>query len=222
MPKKRDLGRFVRWPKYIRIQRQRKVLKQRLKTPPAINQFNTTLDKNQAIETMKLFNKYRPESAKAKAERLRKLGAAEAASAGAGVSGPSGPVVHFGLNHVTKMVEEKRAKLVLVASDVDPIELVIWLPALCRKMGVPFAIIKNRSRLGSLVHQKNATCVALEKVNAEDNGALDRLSALYMEMFNNNPVTSWGERTLGMKTTVRVQKREARRLAELRARAAVM
>ena len=56
---KRDLGRFVRWPRYIRIQRQRKVLKQRLKTPPAINQFSVTLDKNQATEAMKLFNKYR-------------------------------------------------------------------------------------------------------------------------------------------------------------------
>merc|ERR1719390_351248 len=87
MPK-RDLGRFVRWPKYIRIQRQRKVLK----------------------------------------ERLSALGAKEAAAAGAGVSGTRGPVVHYGLNHVTTMVEQQRAKLVLIASDVDPIELVLWLP----------------------------------------------------------------------------------------------
>lgn len=221
MPK-RDLGRFVRWPKYIRIQRQRKVLKERLKTPPAINQFSVTLDKNQATEAMKLFNKYRPESSKDKKERLRALGAKEAAAAGAGVSGTRGPVVHYGLNHVTTMVEQQRAKLVLIASDVDPIELVLWLPALCRRMGVPFAIIKNRSRLGALVHQKNATCVCLEKVNAEDNKAMDTLSALFMEMYNNNPVTSWGERTLGMKTTIRVAKREARRKAEAAARAAVM
>ena len=131
-------------------------------------------------------------------------------------------LVHFGLNHVTTMIEQQRAKLVLIASDVDPIELVLWLPALCRRMGVPFAIIKNRSRLGALVHQKNATCVCLEKVNAEDNKALDTLSALFMEMYNNNPVTTWGERTLGMKTTIRVAKREARRKAEAAARAAVM
>ena len=72
------------------------------------------------------------------------------------------------------------------------------------------------------MHQKNATCVCLEKVNAEDNKALDTLSALFMEMYNNNPVTSWGERVLGMKTTIRVAKREARRKAEMAARAAVM
>jgi len=67
------------------------------------------------------------------------------------------------------MVESKRAKLVCIASDVDPIELVLWLPALCRRMGVPFCIVKNRSRLGALVNQKKATCVCIEKVNQEDN-----------------------------------------------------
>ncbi|ETO16333.1 60S ribosomal protein L7A (RPL7aB) [Reticulomyxa filosa] len=40
MPKTRALGRLMRWPKYIQLQRQRKVLLQRLKVPPALNLFN--------------------------------------------------------------------------------------------------------------------------------------------------------------------------------------
>ena len=40
------------------------------------------------------------------------------------------------------------------ANDVDPIELVVFLPALCRKMGIPYAIIKGKARLGTLVHKK--------------------------------------------------------------------
>lgn len=36
---KRDLTRFVKWPKYIRIQRQKRILLQRLKMPPALAQF---------------------------------------------------------------------------------------------------------------------------------------------------------------------------------------
>ena len=52
---KRDVSRYVRWPKYVRLQRQRKILMQRLKIPPAINQFKTTLDKNAAAELFKLF-----------------------------------------------------------------------------------------------------------------------------------------------------------------------
>jgi len=41
----RDLSRFVKWPKYIRLQRQKVVLQTRLKIPPAINQFYSTLDR---------------------------------------------------------------------------------------------------------------------------------------------------------------------------------
>jgi len=48
---KRDLGRYVRWPKYVRIQRQRAILKKRLKVPPSINQFTKTLDKNTGNKT---------------------------------------------------------------------------------------------------------------------------------------------------------------------------
>ena len=43
---KRDLTRFVKWPKYVRIQRQKAILMQRLKVPPTINQFSHTVDKN--------------------------------------------------------------------------------------------------------------------------------------------------------------------------------
>ena len=43
---KRDMSRFVRWPKYVRLQRQHAVLYQRLKVPPPINQFRFALDRN--------------------------------------------------------------------------------------------------------------------------------------------------------------------------------
>jgi large subunit ribosomal protein L7Ae len=46
LPPKKDLTRFVKWPHVVRIQRQRRILKQRLKVPPAVNQFTKTLDKN--------------------------------------------------------------------------------------------------------------------------------------------------------------------------------
>ena len=42
---KRDLSHFVRWPKYIRLQRQKAVLQTRLKIPPPIHQFSQKLDK---------------------------------------------------------------------------------------------------------------------------------------------------------------------------------
>lgn len=38
----------------------------------------------------------------------------------------------------------------VIAHDVDPIELVVWLPALCRKMEIPYCIVKGKARLGAV------------------------------------------------------------------------
>ena len=62
--------------------------------------------------------------------------------------------VKYGLNHTVALIEAKKAALVVIAHDVDPIELVVYLPALCRKMGVPYVIVKGKARLGTVVHKK--------------------------------------------------------------------
>src|SRR5690554_6481222 len=66
----KDLSRYVKWPEYVRLQRQRRILNQRLKVPPALNQFTQVLDKNTATQLFKLVNKYRPETRIEKKERL--------------------------------------------------------------------------------------------------------------------------------------------------------
>ena len=40
----RNLSRMVKWPEYIRLQRQKKILNLRLKVPPAISQFQHVLE----------------------------------------------------------------------------------------------------------------------------------------------------------------------------------
>ena len=76
---KSDLTRFVKWPEYVRLQRQKVILHQRLKVPPAIAQFSHTLDKNTATQLFKLLNKYRPESTQEKKARIQAVAAAAAA-----------------------------------------------------------------------------------------------------------------------------------------------
>ncbi len=66
----KGLTRSHRWPEYIRLQRQKKILNMRLKVPPAIAQFSHTLDRNTAAQALKLLNKYRPETKAQKKERL--------------------------------------------------------------------------------------------------------------------------------------------------------
>lgn len=220
-PNGRDLSRYVKWPRYVRLQRQRKILYQRLKVPPAINQFTKTLDKNQAAETFRLFSKYTPESKDAKKERVEKIAAAKASGETPASSAP-GPVIKFGLKHVTQLIEDKKAKIVLIGHDVDPIELVVWLPALCRKMDVPFAIVKGKARLGTLTNQKKCSVVALTKVNKEDEGALKKLQDNFKTQFNGTVERKWGGGQMGRKTVAKLAIRAAQLEAEKAKKQAAM
>jgi large subunit ribosomal protein L7Ae len=182
-----------------------------LSIPPAINQFSFACEKSQAVDVFKLLKKYAPESKTEKAER--RAGAAEA---GGEVAAP-GIVLKYGLKHVTSLIEDKKAKLVVIASDVDPIELVVWMPALCRKMGVPYCIVKNSSRLGTLVHQKRATAVALTGVNKEDASTLQTLCDSFASSFTEakQKWTRANKPIMGLKTQTRLEKRQQALEAEM-------
>eukprot|EP00887_Chlorella_sp_A99_P007326 scaffold2.g7326.t1 len=206
LPPKRDMHRFVRWPKYVRIQRQRRVLNQRLKVPPALNRFQRTLDKNTAAALFGLLLKYRPEDKAAKKQRLLKE--AEARAAGQEVEKKRPVVVKYGINHITQLVEAGKAQLVAIAHDVDPIELVVWLPALCKKMGVPYVIVKGKARLGQVVHKKTATAVALTAVKNEDQREFAKLVETAKAVYNEGPRVTWGGGIMGPKSQAATKKRE--------------
>merc|ERR1711908_130905 len=172
MPK-RDLTRFVRWPKYVRLQRAKMTLLKRIKIPPAINQFANSFDKKQASALFRLLNTLKPES---KADKKARLAAAAAKKAAGGEVESRKPYfLKYGINHVTTLVEEQKAKLVVMAHDVDPIEVIVWLPALCKSRGVPYCIVKSKARLGALVGKKTATCVAVTDVKQESKAELTKL-----------------------------------------------
>ena len=63
----------------------------------------------------------------------------------------------------------------MIAHDVDPVELVVYLPALCRKMGVPYVIVKGKARLGTVVHKKTAVVLTIQDVKSEDQRELTTL-----------------------------------------------
>ena len=129
------------------------------------------------------------------------------------------------------------------------LQLVVFLPALCRKLDIPYCIVKvhdvsgekakgvcekpsvgrdigmhlffallmdfffflvccccivqSKSRLGRLVHQKKATCVALTDINTKDesefNKLVDTLNTKYKSRFDEIR-RSWGGQQLGHKT----------------------
>jgi len=209
LPPKKDLHRFVKWPKVVRIQRQRRVLKQRLKVPPALNQFTKTLDKNLAANLFKMLLKYRPEDKAAKKERLMKKAQAEAEGKTVEVKKPI--VVKYGINHVTYLIEQSKAQLVVIAHDVDPIELVVWLPALCRKMNIPYAIVKGKARLGAIVHKKTATALCLTSVKNEDKMEFSKIVEAIKGNFNDKfdeYRRQWGGGIMGTKSQAKTKAKE--------------
>ncbi len=45
------------------------------------------------------------------------------------------------------------------------LQIVLFLPALCRKMGVPYCIVKNKARLGRVARRKTCSCLAITNVS---------------------------------------------------------
>merc|ERR1712087_521436 len=183
----------------------------------------TSLDKNVSINLFKLLHKYRPEDKAEKKERLK--APAEKKEAGQEEEASKKPIyIKYGLNHITKLCEQKKAQLVVIAHDVDPIELVIWLPTVCRKMDIPYCIVKSQSRLGALVHKKTATALAMVSVRPEDRHEFSQLVTAVRQQFNENGKSierTWGGGIMGVKSIAATTKME-RAIAKEAAKKAMM
>jgi len=134
---------------------------------------------------------------------------------------PKPILVKFGFNHVTDLIEAGRAKLVLIAHDVDPIEVVLWMPTLCVKKDIPFAIIRGKARLGALVGKKTAACAALCDVRPEDEKVFKEIADDCHTQYNkrfNYLKKKIGPKIMGIKTRHSIAKRRRYREEETRKR----
>ncbi len=59
--------------------------------------------------------------------------------------------VEKGTNEVTKAIERGTAKLVVYASDVEPKEIVMHLPVLCKEKNIPCQEVDSKQKLGIAV-----------------------------------------------------------------------
>ncbi|KPU63128.1 50S ribosomal protein L7Ae [Thermococcus argininiproducens] len=57
--------------------------------------------------------------------------------------------VRKGTNETTKAVERGQAKLVVIAEDVDPEEIVAHLPPLCEEKEIPYIYVPSKKELGA-------------------------------------------------------------------------
>jgi large subunit ribosomal protein L7Ae len=54
-----------------------------------------------------------------------------------------------GSNEATKAAEKGIAKLVVVAKDVNPPEIIMHLQPLCKEKGIPFVMVDSKEELGT-------------------------------------------------------------------------
>ncbi|MGA8275514.1 MAG: 50S ribosomal protein L7Ae [Thermoplasmata archaeon] len=70
--------------------------------------------------------------------------------------------IRVGTNEVTKSSERAEAKLVVMAEDVDPVEILVHIPMLCEEKRIPYVYVAKKQRLGqSAGLSKSAASVAI-------------------------------------------------------------
>ena len=70
-----------------------------------------------------------------------------------------------GVNEVTKVIERGQAKLVVIAKDVNPPEIIMHFPPLCEEKSAPLVIVPSKEDLGAAAGLQVQTS-AVVSVNA--------------------------------------------------------
>lgn len=92
------------------------------------------------------------------------------------------------------------------------------MPALCRKMGVPYCIVKGKARLGLLVRRKTCTALALTHVEPNDKANFSKVIEAIKTNYNDRHDEirrHWGGGILGSKSLARIAKLERAKAREL-------
>ena len=87
-----------------------------------------------------------------------------------------------GANEATKQVERGQAKLVVMAEDVSPEEILAHMPVLCEEKNIPYTYVPSKDELGSAAGMNVSTAavaiVSPGKEKAGIEGIVKKIEAL--------------------------------------------
>ncbi len=72
-----------------------------------------------------------------------------------------------GINEATKAIERGVAKLVIVATDVNPKELIQHIPILCKEKNIKYAEVDSKQKLG-IAAGIGVSCSAIAVIESGD------------------------------------------------------
>ena len=80
-----------------------------------------------------------------------------------------------GANEVTKQVERGQAKLVVMAEDVTPEEILAHMPILCEEKNIPYSYVPSKDELGSAAGLKVSTASVAILNPGKDKGGIETI-----------------------------------------------
>jgi len=81
--------------------------------------------------------------------------------------------IRKGMNEVTKAIERSLAKIVIMAEDVNPPEILFHVPLLCKEKGIPYGYISTKKELGNAVRiNVSSSAIAVEHVGTGNENIL--------------------------------------------------
>ena len=81
--------------------------------------------------------------------------------------------IRKGMNEVTKSIERVQAKIVIMAEDVSPPEILFHIPLLCEEKGIPYGFLSTKKELGNVARiNVSSSAIAIENVGTGNESLL--------------------------------------------------
>ena len=84
--------------------------------------------------------------------------------------------VRKGTNETTKAIERGLAKLVIIAEDVQPPEVVAHLPIICDERKIPYVFVASKDQIGPAIGIDVSTAAAAVTEAGEGQAILDQIT----------------------------------------------
>ena len=82
--------------------------------------------------------------------------------------------IRKGMNEVTKSIERVQAKIVIMAEDVSPPEILFHIPLLCEEKGIPYGFLSTKKELGNVARiNVSSSAIAIENVGTGNESLLE-------------------------------------------------
>ncbi|MBY8990247.1 MAG: ribosomal L7Ae/L30e/S12e/Gadd45 family protein [Candidatus Lokiarchaeota archaeon] len=82
--------------------------------------------------------------------------------------------IRKGMNEVTKSIERQLSKLIIMAEDVTPPEILFHIPLLCEEKGIPYGYLSTKKELGNTARiNVSASAISIENVGTGNDSAVN-------------------------------------------------